>query len=73
MSLMCFHLFTQCALHDSHNAFKWSYLSTMADRPMMRDIYIGIESLRNSHDLIEKHLSGWIAQRLTRGPHEDEE
>eukprot|EP00974_Lingulodinium_polyedra_P048776 4684261-Lingulodinium_polyedra.AAC.1 len=34
------------------------------DPLFQRDLYVGIESLRNSWDLLMKHLGSWISDRL---------
>ena len=43
-----------------------------SNRDMMRDIYIAIESLRNTADLISEHMASWVSSRLKfvddRGP-----
>ena len=66
-----FLLIVPCALHDLQNAFKWG-LSGMRDPSLMRDIYITVESLRNSMNLLSSRVSAWICQRLCfhedRGP-----
>ena len=59
-----FVLCTPCALHDSQNAFRWAYLDECQDRSLMRDIYIAVESLRNSADLLESRMNSWVAGRL---------
>ena len=59
-----FVLVTPCALHDSQNAFKWAFLEHLANTQMMRYIYISIESLRNSADLVGCHLATWVRARL---------
>ena len=63
-----FVIVTPCALHDAQNAFKWGFMSECADRQMMRDIYVAIESLRKSADLLSKHLAMWVSKRLRMVP-----
>ena len=67
-----FVVVTPCALHDSQNAFRWAFHSECTDRSLMRDIYISVESLRNSSDLLSSRLASWIGQHLVlvdgRGP-----
>ena len=38
--------------------------SQFADKEVMRDIYIAIESLRRSADLIDSHLYEWISAKM---------
>ena len=52
---------TPCALHDSQNAFRWGLLSQCQDRQLMRDVYISVEALRNSADLLHSRIGSWIA------------
>ena len=61
-----FVLVTPCALHDSQNAFRWSLHQAFTDQELMRDIYICIESLRRSADLIKSHLYEWIGKTMRR-------
>ena len=63
---------TPCALHDSHNAFRWAFLQQVKDRSLMRDLYISVESLRNSADLLSSHMASWILSVLTFVDAQDE-
>ena len=51
---------TPCALHDAHNALKWSLPQHFNDSNLTTDVHIGIEALRNSTDIIHGHLRGWL-------------
>ena len=51
---------TACAAHDMHNAFKWSMSDAFADTDMIRDCFIGVESIRNSFDVILTYLGEWV-------------
>lgn len=53
-----------CGLHDCHNGLKWGMHTHFNDPSLMKDIYIVIESLRNSHNLIQRHLRAWIADKV---------
>eukprot|EP00974_Lingulodinium_polyedra_P049125 4722672-Lingulodinium_polyedra.AAC.1 len=44
----------------------------MQDKQLLRDVYIGIASLRHSLCLIQAHLPGWVAERLSFCPREGE-
>ena len=35
------------------------------DKELLRDVYVAIESLRNSYSLLNKHLAEWVALRLS--------
>ena len=63
---------TPCALHDSHNAFRWAFLEEVKDRSLMRDLYVSVESLRNSADLLSSHMVSWITSVLTFADERDE-
>ena len=55
-----FVVVTPCALHDSQNAFRWAFGEECKDRALMRDLYISVESLRNSGDLLSSRLGSWV-------------
>eukprot|EP00974_Lingulodinium_polyedra_P133749 11226834-Lingulodinium_polyedra.AAC.1 len=55
---------TPCALHDTHNGFRWSMQCEFSDRNLLRDCYIAIESLRKSFDLLQSFLPSWVESRL---------
>ena len=59
-----FVLVTPCALHDAQNGFRWGYPAQFKDKQLMRDLYVAIESLRNSADLLWCRLFSWIDSRL---------
>ena len=61
-------LVTPCALHDCQNGFKWALLAECTDADLLRDLYISVESLRSSHDLISGHVGHWLWERLKRRP-----
>lgn len=62
--LMEWPIHIPCVLHDLQNAQKWSLLHWFSDSALLKDIHIGIESLRNGYDLLLKHLAGFICRRL---------
>ena len=55
---------TACAAHDIQNAFRWGIGKDFKDKQLVRDLYIGIDSLRNSIELLNRHMAEWIAQKL---------
>ena len=59
-----FVLLTPCALHDAQNGFRWGYAPQFKDKQLMRDLYVAIESLRNSADLLWCHMCDWIQSCL---------
>ena len=73
VALTEFVCITPCALHDAHNALKWSMRKRFSDPQLLRDLYIIFESLRRSADLISANLFQWLHSRLrprcSRGPH----
>ena len=60
---------TPCAAHDAQNAFRWGMGEMAKDKNLLRDVYVGIESLRNSLDLINRHVAEWVARRLSYREH----
>ena len=60
-----FVVVTACALHDAQNAFRWGMRSHIDDKDMLRDIYVSIESLRNSFDVLRTYMAEWVAARLS--------
>ena len=63
---------TPCALHDSQNAFRWGQLQDFNDKFLMRDLYVAVQSLRNSADLVSSSVCGWVVSRLRFAPGRDE-
>jgi hypothetical protein len=53
-----------CVLHDFHNAVKWSLYLWFYDASILKDLHIGIESVRNGYDLIVDGLSPFLVRRL---------
>ena len=60
-----------CALHDAQNAQKWGLHHWYNDAALLKDVHIGIESLRNSYDLLLTHLPGFLT-RYVKFVHADE-
>ena len=59
-----FVVFTACAAHDAQSAFRWGMRKWLGDKDLLRDVYVCIESLRRSMDLIHGHLAEWVASRI---------
>lgn len=54
-------LYVGCALHDTNNGLKWA--ASQAGAPdIHKDIFIGVESLRNAHIIIVKHIRSFLLQ-----------
>lgn len=51
-----------CSVHDAHNSLKWGLYVQFSDTSLLKDIYIGIEALRNSYDLLQRFLGSWVSQ-----------
>ena len=60
---------TACAAHDAQNAFRWGMGKNFKDKQALRDLYIGIDSLRNSMELLHQHLAEWVVKVLEFVPH----
>eukprot|EP00971_Amphidinium_carterae_P240484 4774089-Amphidinium_carterae.1 len=54
-----------CAAHDAQNALKWALQIGTGDAEMVKDIYIIVESLRNSIDTLHMHLSAFVSEYLS--------
>ena len=63
-----FMVVTPCAAHDAQSAFRWGMQEALNDKDLLRDAYVGVESLRNSMDLILGHVAEWAALRLSFKP-----
>lgn len=49
-----------CAIHDGHNALKWSMHQHFRDSDLLKNIYIGVQSLRNSYGMLYEFLPSWL-------------
>lgn len=54
---------TPCCNHDAHNSLKWA-LSKYVLKEVSSDLFIIIESLRNSFDLLMGRLYSWASSRV---------
>jgi hypothetical protein len=59
---------TPCALRDAHNAFKYSIKGKFDNGELMRCIFIGVASVRNSMDVILTYLGEWVSLSLLFAP-----
>ena len=54
-----------CCNHDVQNAFKWGVISPLEEpEATLNDLFIGVESVRNSFSYVLKHLRAWLATVL---------
>jgi len=53
-----------CASHDAHNALKWSLHSCFKEPNMLKDMYVGIASLRNSYGMLVQYMGEWLCDSL---------
>ena len=60
-----FVVFTACAAHDAQSSFRWAMHRWISDKDLLRDVYVCIESLRRSVDLMRSHLAEWVAARIS--------
>ena len=57
-------LVTPCAAHDAQSAFRWGMGARIHDRALLRDVYIGVEALRHTFDLLVNHAAEWVAKHI---------
>lgn len=62
--LTCWVVHSACANHDCHNALKRGLFNAFQDAELLKDIYISIESLRNSYGLLHDNLAAWVQETL---------
>ena len=59
-----FVVVTACSLHDTQSAFRWGLGPKLRDSELLRDVYISVESLRNSMDLLLRYVAEWVTGRI---------
>ena len=64
LALTQFVVCTPCALHDVNKAMEWGMHADFANKEILRDCWVACESLRNSFDLVKKHMGLWISTHL---------
>ena len=63
--LMVWDLYIPCALHDCHNAVKWTWLGMLKnERQTLRDVYAMVDAIRSAFGQIMCSLSGWVGRKL---------
>lgn len=55
---------TPCALHDAHNALKWSLCFHDLPPQLLKDLWAIMASLRNSYNLLHEHLAPWLLRNV---------
>eukprot|EP00969_Alexandrium_andersonii_P180255 7966838-Alexandrium_andersonii.AAC.1 len=53
-----------CGCHDCHNGLKWGMHFQFADKELLKDMHIIVESLRNAYGLLYSHLAQWLADTV---------
>lgn len=56
-----------CACHDVSNALKWAFPAT-GGAETLKDLHIGIESLRNSYRQLHQHLPTFLRHHIAVAP-----
>eukprot|EP00959_Pyramimonas_sp_CCMP1952_P223724 4678031-Pyramimonas_sp.AAC.1 len=64
LSLLEFVVTTRCALHIVNKSLEWAMHSEFANRDLLRDVFVSIESIRQSYDLILRCAGDWVECRL---------
>ena len=54
-----------CALHDMHNALKWSMYTTFSTPELIKDTWIVFQSVRNSFEDLQGHICLWLLQHVS--------
>ena len=53
-----------CALHDCHNALKWSMASHFMDPEHIKDLYCVVGSMMKAFTFVHDHLYEWMVQHV---------
>ena len=53
-----------CFGHDCHGDLRWGVLQHSADKQVVWDAYIAVESLRDSFDVLDSNTLPWTQKRL---------
>ena len=63
-SLRCWYVSAACCNHDGHNGLKWGSMKHISNRGLTRDVFIVIESLKNSYNVLMTNVGPWFANHL---------
>ena len=55
---------TPCCNHDLQNSLKWTLMAHVTSPSMYEDLYVGIESIRNSHEYLHKAIPLFLGKTL---------
>ena len=64
LHLTQFVVTTPCACHDVSKANQWALFFEYSNKELLRDVFVAVESVRHSMDLVRSHMEQWIAQSL---------
>ena len=53
-----------CALHDAHNTLKWGLNFKGFGPQLLKDLFIVMQSLKNSFNLVTERLTPWLVRNL---------
>jgi len=56
-------LVSACCLHDTNKALEWALFFEFHDEVLLTDAWVGIESLRNSLDVLVSHMGLWVVEK----------
>eukprot|EP00971_Amphidinium_carterae_P341469 6480271-Amphidinium_carterae.2 len=62
--LLQWNLAIPCSMHDAQNALKWAVAGECQSSALVSDLYIVVESLRNTFDLLHSRLPDFIRTHL---------
>lgn len=68
--LMDWAVATPCSLHDVHKSFFWSLQHSFTNCDLVKNVFISIESCRNSYSQITQVAPSWLAKVLVVEPEE---
>ncbi len=51
---------TACCNHDCHNAFRWGFDRHLSKPDLAKQLFLTVESVRNSYDLIVINVKPWL-------------
>lgn len=53
-----------CSNHDVHNSMKWAMHAHFQNSALLKEVHIGIESLRNAYTQLHDMLSQWLTSHI---------
>ena len=58
--LLTWVVHTGCCNHDCHNGLKWGLWRSWNDGTVLKDVYVAIESLRRSYNILYERMAPWL-------------